>query len=65
MPSKREPRAVAALAAHEPRRDLSAELIESIREMEAGRVRVVSSPVVEAFVSSVDEFDSLYRALGG
>jgi putative transcriptional regulator len=65
VPSKTEPLAGAALAAHEARRDLAAQLLESFREMEAGRVRVVSSPVVEAFVSSVDEFDSLYRALAG
>ena len=48
MPSKSKPLAGAALAAHEARRDLAAELLESIREMKAGRVRVVSSPVVEA-----------------
>lgn len=65
MPSKSEPLAGAALAAHEARRDLAAELLDAICEMKAGRVRVVSSPVVDAFVSSVDEFDGLYRALGG
>ena len=48
MPSKSKPLAGAVLAAHEARRDLAAELLESIREMKAGRVRVVSSPVVEA-----------------
>ena len=36
------------MAAHEAKRDLAAELLESVREMKAGRVHVVTSPVIEA-----------------
>ena len=36
------------LAAYEARRDLAADLLQSVREMKAGQVHVVSSPVVEA-----------------
>lgn len=48
MPSKTKPLAKAALAAYESKRDLAAELLQSVREMKAGHVRVVSSPVIEA-----------------
>jgi len=36
------------LANYEATRDLAAELLQSVREMKAGRVQVVSSPVIEA-----------------
>lgn len=48
MPSKTKPLSKAQLAAHEAKRDLAAELLQSVREMRAGRTRVVSSPVIEA-----------------
>lgn len=48
MPSKIKPLAPAELEAYEAQRDLAAELLQSVREMKAGRVRVVSSPVIEA-----------------
>ncbi len=48
MSSKIKPLAPAELDAHEAQRDLSAELLQSVREMKAGQVRVVSSPVIEA-----------------
>jgi putative transcriptional regulator len=36
------------LEAYEATRDLAAELLQSVREMKAGQVQVVTSPVVEA-----------------
>jgi putative transcriptional regulator len=48
VPSKRKPLSKAQLAAYEATRDLAAELLESVREMKAGRVHVVSSPAIEA-----------------
>lgn len=48
MPSKRKPLSRAELATHEARRNLAAELLQSVREMKAGQVRVVHSPVIEA-----------------
>ena len=48
MPSKSKPLSKAELAAYEAQRDLAAELLQSVREMKAGHVRVVSSPVIEA-----------------
>ena len=48
MPSRSKPLGKAELAACEATRDLAAELLQSLREMKAGRVRVVSSPVIEA-----------------
>ena len=48
MPSKSKPLSKAQLAAYEAKRDLAAELLQSVREMKAGRTRVVSSPVIEA-----------------
>jgi putative transcriptional regulator len=38
----------AELTAYEAKRDLAAELLQSVREMKAGHVFVVSSPVIEA-----------------
>ena len=43
-----KPLTKAALAAYEAKRDLAAELLQSVREMKAGQFHVVSSPVIEA-----------------
>ena len=48
MPSKSKPLSKAELAAFEAKRDLAAELLQSVREMKAGQVSIVSSPVIEA-----------------
>lgn len=48
MPSKSKPLSNAELAKYEATRDLAAELLQSVREMKAGQVQVVSSPVIEA-----------------
>jgi putative transcriptional regulator len=48
VPSKRKPLSHAELAKYEATRDLAGELLQSVREMKAGRVHVVSSPVIEA-----------------
>ena len=48
MPSKTKPLGKAELAAYEATRDLAAELLQSVREMKAGHVQIVSSPVIEA-----------------
>ena len=48
MPSKSKPLGQKELAAYEAKRDLAAELLQSVREMKAGHVQVVSSPVIEA-----------------
>ena len=39
MPSKSKPLTKAELAAFEAKRDLAAELLQSVREMKAGKVR--------------------------
>lgn len=48
MPSKNKPLSQVELAASEAQRDLAADLLQSVREMKAGRLHVVSSPVIEA-----------------
>lgn len=48
MPSKTKPLSPKELARFEADRDLGAELLESIREMKAGRVHVAYSPAIEA-----------------
>ncbi len=48
MPSKSKPLSKAQLAAYEAKRDLAAELLESVRQMKSGRLKVVSSPAIEA-----------------
>jgi putative transcriptional regulator len=48
VPSKSKPLNKADLAAYESKRDLAAELLQAVREMKAGQVQVVSSPVIEA-----------------
>jgi putative transcriptional regulator len=46
--SKSKPLSQKELVAYEAKRDLAAELLQSVREMKAGHVQVVSSPVIEA-----------------
>jgi len=48
VPSKSKPLSRQELAAYESKRDFAAELLQSVREMNAGQVQVVSSPVIEA-----------------
>ena len=48
MPLKSKPLTKSDLAAYEAKRDLATELLESVRQMKAGQVHVVSSPVIEA-----------------
>ena len=48
MPSKSKPLSKAELVAYEAKRDLAAELLQAVREMKAGQVQVVTSPVTEA-----------------
>lgn len=48
MPSKTKPLTKAQLAAAEARRDLAAELLESIQQMKASQTRVVTSAAAEA-----------------
>jgi putative transcriptional regulator len=48
VPSKSKPLTNAEVTAYEANRDLAAELLQSVREMKAGQVHVVSSPVIEA-----------------
>ena len=48
VPSKTKPLSPKELAKFEASRDLGAELLQSIREMKAGKVRVAYSPATEA-----------------
>lgn len=48
MASKSKPLSPKQLAAYEAKRDLAADLLQAVREMKAGQVQVVSSPVIEA-----------------
>lgn len=48
MPSKTKPLSQKELSAYEAKRDLAADLLQAVREMKAGQVQVVSSPVIEA-----------------
>ena len=48
MPSKTKPLTDTQLRAHEATRDLAAELLESVRQMKAGKTHLVLSPAVEA-----------------
>lgn len=45
---KNKPLTKAELEAYETKRDLAAELLQSVREMKSGQVSVVTSPVIEA-----------------
>ena len=48
MHSKNKPLSNTELAEYEATRDLAAELLQSVREMKAGHIEVVFSPVIEA-----------------
>ena len=48
MPSKAKPLTDTELEAYEVKRDLAAELLQSVREMKAGKAEVVLSLAVEA-----------------
>ena len=48
MPSKTKPLTDKQLRAYEATRNLAAELLESVRQMKAGKTQVVLSPAVEA-----------------
>ena len=48
MPSKAEPLTDAALEAYEAKRDLAAELLQSVREVNAGKTEAVVSLAVDA-----------------
>ncbi len=48
MPSNSKPLTPRELIAYEKQRDLAADLLQSVREMKAGQVSVITSPVVEA-----------------
>lgn len=48
MSSKSKKLSPAELADYEAKRNLAAELLQSVREMKAGKVAVVTSPVIEA-----------------
>ena len=51
MPSKARPLTDAELEAYEAKRDLAAELLQSVREMKAGETEVVLSLAVDVEVS--------------
>ena len=48
MPSRTKPLSGAKLRAYEAKRDLGAELVESIRQMKAGKTHVVASAAIGA-----------------
>jgi putative transcriptional regulator len=48
VPSKAKPLTETQIRAHEANRDLAAELLESVRQMKAGKTTVVLSPAIEA-----------------
>lgn len=48
MPSKSKPLSEAQLRAYESKRDLAAELLESVQQMKAGKTHVISSAAIEA-----------------
>jgi putative transcriptional regulator len=48
VPSKSKPLTDAELTKYEEKRDLAADLLESVRQMKSGQVHVVTSPVIEA-----------------
>lgn len=48
MPSKTKPLSNKKLAAYEASRDLAADLLEAVRQMKAGKLEVVASPVAQA-----------------
>ena len=48
VPSKVKPLTASQLRTYEAKRDLAADLLESVRQMKAGKTQVVASPAVEA-----------------
>jgi putative transcriptional regulator len=48
VPSKSKPLTEAQLRACESKRDLGAELLQSVQQMKGGKTQVVSSPAIEA-----------------
>ena len=48
MPSKVKPLTDTQLRTYEAKRDLAADLLESVRQMKAGKTHIVSTPAVEA-----------------
>jgi len=48
VPSNSKRLTRAELASYEAKRDLAADLLQSVRQMKAGEVQVVTSPVIEA-----------------
>ena len=48
MPSKTKPLTKKQLLAYEATRDLAAELLESVKQMKAGKTNVVLSPAIDA-----------------
>jgi putative transcriptional regulator len=48
VPSKAKPLTDAQLRAYETKRDLAAELLESVQQMKAGKTKVIHSPATEA-----------------
>jgi putative transcriptional regulator len=48
VPSKTKPLSLKELARFEADRDLGAELLQSVREMKAGKLHVAYSPAIEA-----------------
>ena len=48
MPSKTKPLTEKQLRAYEAKRDLAAELLESVQQMKTGKTHVVLSPAIEA-----------------
>ena len=48
MSSKVKPMTDAQLRAYEAKRDLAAELLESVQQMKAGKTQAVATPAVEA-----------------
>ena len=48
MPSKAKPLTEVQLRAYEAKRDLAAELLESVQQMKAGKTKVVHTPAIEA-----------------
>ena len=48
MPSKNKPLTEAQLRAYEAKRDLAADLLESVRQMKAGQTQLVPTPATQA-----------------
>ena len=53
MSSKTRPITEKQLLAYEAKRDLAAELLESVQQMKAGKTNVVFSPAIEARLKAV------------